>query len=75
MNGTIADGQLTGTFNVAFKNDASYTFNLYYGVEPPVEVTEVSNNSYTSNLRIWDSESEDEENLFQADEAVVNVVK
>ncbi len=75
MNGTIADGQLTGTFHVAFKNDASYTFNLYYGVEPPVEVTEVSNNSYTSNLRIWDSESEDEENLFQADEATVNVVK
>lgn len=75
MNGTIADGQLTGTFNVVFKNDASYTFNLYYGVEPPVEVTEVSNNSYTSNLRIWDSESEDEENLFQADEATVNVVK
>lgn len=75
MNGTIADGQLTGTFNVAFKNDASYTFNLYYGVEPPVEVTEVSNNSYTSNLRIWNSESEDEENLFQADEATVNVVK
>lgn len=75
MNGTIADGQLNGTFNVAFKNNASYTFNLYYGVEPPVEVTEVSNNSYTSNLRIYDSESEDEENLFQADEAVVNVVK
>ena len=75
MNGTIADGQLTGTFNVAFKNNASYTFNLYYGVEPPVEVTEVSNNSYTSNLRIYDSESESEENLFQADEAVVNVVK
>lgn len=75
MNGTIADGQLTGTFNVVFKNDASYTFNLYYGVEPPVEVTEVSNNSYTSNLRIWDSESEDEENLFQADEATVNVIK
>lgn len=75
MNGTIADGQLTGTFNVAFKNDASYTFNLYYGVEPPVEVTEVSNKDYTSNLRIWDSESEDEENLFQADEATVNVVK
>ena len=75
MNGTIADGQLTGTFNVAFKNNASYTFNLYYGVEPPVEVTEVSNKSYTSNLRIYDSESEDEENLFQADEATVNVVK
>lgn len=75
MNGTIADGQLTGTFNVAFKNNASYTFNLYYGVEPPVEITEVSNKDYTSNLRIYDSESEDEENLFQADEATVNVVK
>ena len=75
MNGTIADGQLTGTFNVAFKNNASYTFNLYYGVEPPVEVTEVSNKNYTSNLRIYDSESESEENLFQADEATVNVIK
>ncbi len=75
MNGTIADGQLTGTFNVVFKNDASYTFNLYYGVEPPVEVTEVSNKDYTSNLRIYNSESEDEENLFQADEATVNVIK
>lgn len=75
MNGTIADGQLTGTFNVAFKNDASYTFNLYYGVEPPVEVTEVSNKDYTSNLRIYDSESEGEDNLFQADEATVNVIK
>ena len=75
MNGTIADGQLTGTFNVAFKNDASYTFNLYYGVEPPVEVTEVSNKNYTSNLRIYDSESEGKENLFLADEATVNVVK
>lgn len=40
-----------------------------------VPATEVSNKDYTSNLRIWDSESEDEENLFQADEAVVNVVK
>lgn len=75
MNGTIADGQLTGTFNVAFKNNASYTFNLYYGVEPPVEITEVSNKDYTSNLRIYNSESESEENLFQADEATVNVVK
>lgn len=75
MNGTIAAGQLTGTFNVAFKNNASYTFNLYYGVEPPVEITEVSNKDYTSNLRIYDSESESEENLFQADEATVNVVK
>lgn len=75
MNGTIADGQLTGTFNVVFKNDASYTFNLYYGVEAPEPVTEVSNKDYTSNLRIYDSESESEENLFQADEATVNVVK
>lgn len=75
MNGTIADGQLTGTFNVVFKDNASYTFNLYYGVEPPVEITEVSNKDYTSNLRIYDSESESEENLFQADEATVNVVK
>ena len=40
-----------------------------------VPATEVSNKDYTSNLRIWDSESESEENLFQADEATVNVVK
>ena len=40
-----------------------------------VPATEVSNKDYTSNLRIYDSESESEENLFQADEATVNVVK
>ena len=40
-----------------------------------VPATEVSNKDYTSNLRIWNSESEDEENLFQADEATVNIVK
>lgn len=40
-----------------------------------VPATEVSNKDYTSNLRIYDSESEDEENLFQADEATVNIVK
>lgn len=76
MDATVENDQLAGTFTVVVDGYASmYTYNLYYGVEPPVEVTEVSNNSYTSNLRIWDSESEDEENLFQADEAVVNVVK
>ena len=76
MDATVENDQLAGTFTVVVDGYASmYTFNLYYGVEPPVEVTEVSNNSYTSNLRIYDSESEDEENLFQADEATVNVVK
>lgn len=76
MDATVENDQLAGTFTVVVDGYASmYTYNLYYGVEPPVEVTEVSNNSYTSNLRIWDSESEDEENLFQADEATVNVVK
>lgn len=76
MDATVENDQLAGTFTVVVDGYASmYTFNLYYGVEPPVEVTEVSNKDYTSNLRIWDSESESEENLFQADEAVVNVVK
>ena len=76
MDATVENDQLAGTFTVVVDGYASmYTYNLYYGVEPPVEVTEVSNNSYTSNLRIYDSESESEENLFQADEATVNVVK
>ena len=76
MDATVENDQLAGTFTVVVDGYASmYTYNLYYGVEPPVEVTEVSNKDYTSNLRIWDSESESEENLFQADEATVNVVK
>lgn len=76
MDATVENDQLAGTFTVVVDGYASmYTYNLYYGVEPPVEITEVSNKDYTSNLRIWDSESESEENLFQADEATVNVVK
>ena len=76
MDATVENDQLAGTFTVVVDGYASmYRYNLSYGVEPPVEVTEVSNNSYTSNLRIYDSESESEENLFQADEATVNVVK
>ena len=76
MDATVENDQLAGTFTVVVDGYASmYTYNLYYGVEPPVEVTEVSNKDYTSNLRIYDSESESEENLFQADEATVNVVK
>ena len=76
MDATVENDQLAGTFTVVVDGYASmYTYNLYYGVEPPVEVTEVSNKYYTSNLRIYDSESESEENLFQADEATVNVVK
>lgn len=76
MDATVENDQLAGTFTVVVDGYASmYTYNLYYGVEPPVEITEVSNKDYTSNLRIYDSESESEENLFQADEATVNVVK
>lgn len=76
MDATVENDQLAGTFTVVVDGYASmYTYNLYYGVEPPVEITEVSNKDYTSNLRIYDSESEDEENLFQADEATVNVIK
>ena len=53
-----------------------YTYNLYYGVEAPEVVTEVANNNYTSNLRIIDQTSEDENTYrFQTDEASVNIIK
>ena len=67
-----ADGTVEKLYMVA----EGAEFNYVIGTNPDAPtVTEVSNKDYTSNLRIYDSESEDEENLFQADEAVVNVVK
>ena len=67
-----ADGTVEKLYMVA----EGAEFNYVIGTNPDAPtVTEVSNKDYTSNLRIWDSESEDEENLFQADEATVNVVK
>ena len=37
MDATVTDGTLAGTFTVVYPNDATnYTYNLYYGVEPPV---------------------------------------
>ena len=37
MDATVAGDVLTGTFTVVYPNDATtYTYNLYYGVEPPV---------------------------------------
>lgn len=67
-----ADGTVEKLYMVA----EGAEFNYVIGTNPDAPtVTEVSNKDYTSNLRIWDSESESEENLFQADEAVVNVVK
>ena len=36
MDATVTDGTLAGTFTVVYPNDATnYTYNLYYGVEPP----------------------------------------
>lgn len=67
-----ADGTVEKLYMVA----EGAEFNYVIGTNPDAPtVTEVSNKDYTSNLRIWDSESESEENLFQADEAAVNVVK
>ena len=77
MDATVENGQLAGTFTVKVKGyESMYTYNLYYGVEAPEVVTEVSNNNYTSNLRIIDQTSEDENAyLFQTDEASVNIIK
>ena len=77
MDATVENDQLAGTFTVVVDGYATmYTYNLYYGVEAPEVVTEVSNNNYTSNLRIIDQTSEDEDTyLFQTDEASVNIIK
>ena len=77
MDATVENDQLAGTFTVVVDGYATmYTYNLYYGVEAPEVVTEVSNNNYTSNLRIIDQTLEDENTyLFQTDEASVNFIK
>ena len=77
MDATVENGQLAGTFTVKVKGyESMYTYNLYYGVEAPEVVKEVSNKTYTSNLRILDQTSEDEDAyLFQTDEASVNIIK
>ena len=81
----VLGGALDGaTFMWKDTDDENITMTFYligetFGYEGEfnykVPATEVSNKDYTSNLRIYDSESESEENLFQADEATVNVVK
>ena len=77
MDATVAGETLAGTFTVKVNGyESMYTYNLYYGVEAPEVVTEVANNNYTSNLRIIDQTSEDENTyLFQTDEASVNIIK
>ena len=76
MDATVTGETLAGTFTVKVNGyESMYTYNLYYGVEAPKVVTEVANNNYTSNLRIIDQTSEDENILFQTDEASVNIIK
>ena len=77
MDATVTGETLAGTFTVKVNGyESMYTYNLYYGVEAPEVVTEVANNNYTSNLRIIDQTSEDENTyLFQTDEASVNIIK
>ena len=77
MDATVTGETLAGTFTVKVNGyESMYTYNLYYGVEAPEVVTEVANNNYTSNLRIIDQTSEDENTYrFQTDEASVNIIK
>ena len=57
--------------------EGSY-YKYVVGTNPDAtEVTEVSNKTYTSNLRVYDADSQEEEpvNVVEKDEAVVNIVK
>ena len=70
MDATVTGETLAGTFTVKVNGyESMYTYNLYYGVEAPEVVTEVANNNYTSNLRIYDGE----EPVVEETEAQVNV--
>ena len=72
MDATVENDQLAGTFTVVVDGyETMYTYNLYYGVEAPEVVIEVSNNNYTSNLRILDGET----TVVEEAEANVNIVK
>ena len=72
MDATVTGETLAGTFTVVYPNDATnYTYTLYYGVAAPDVITEVSNKTYTSNLRIFDGE----ETAVDEAEAQVNVTK
>ena len=72
MDATVENDQLAGTFTVVVDGyETMYTYNLYYGVEAPEVVTEVSNDNYTSNLRILDGET----TVVEEAEANVNIVK
>ena len=76
MKGEIESEMLKATFNVNHSSMSGYNYTLYYGVEAPEVVTEESNKTYKSNLRIADQTSEDENAyLFQTDEATVNIIK
>lgn len=72
MDATVENDQLAGTFTVVVDGyETMYTYNLYYGVEAPEVVTEVSNDNYTSNLRILDGET----TVVEEAEANVNIIK
>ena len=72
MDATVENDQLAGTFTVVVDGyETMYTYNLYYGVKAPEVVTEVSNKTYTSNLRIYDGEEPVVENA----DAKVNIIK
>ena len=40
MDATVTGETLAGTFTVVYPNDATYTYTLYYGVEPPTTLEE-----------------------------------
>lgn len=72
MDATVTGETLAGTFTVVYPQDVTnYTYTLYYGVAAPDVITEKSNKTYTSNLRILDGET----TVVEEAEANVNIVK
>ena len=72
MDATVTGETLAGTFTVVYPQDVTnYTYTLYYGVAAPDVITEKSNKTYTSNLRILDGE----ETVVEEAEANVNIIK
>lgn len=69
-NGTVSEDALSFTYTIT---TADGVFEGSFA--PKEEVTLVSDKNYTSNMRIFDTEDESEANLFQSDNAQVNIMK
>ena len=64
--------KLNLTFNFDIKGEEA---KVVFGEQYTPEVTEVSNKTYTSNLRVYGADEEEPVNVVEKDEAVVNLVK